>query len=508
MDRDVVLDETLPAVTRELFQSFHEDDIQYCHWKSNEHLREGLFGETDLDLLVGHDQSDRTRRLLLDSGFKRFSGHGHAKYPGVEHYIGFDEETGRLLHIHLHYRLIIGGKRLKEYRVPWSEKLLSNRVLDSDTGVYRSSVEWEFVLLCIRYALKIRKRDYLKVLLRKSYLSDDFHREYEWLAERVNSTRAVELFVELLGEDARGIIRSAIESPPTFRQLRRLAKIVSHELKPYRTYGRLESDLRGQCREGYLALHVLRQKYNFPRPTRRSIPAGGLLIVFIGMDGAGKSTINRRIREWLSWKIDVYPVYFGSGEGPASPVRYPLLAAWRIFDWIRRLGSISSDDSARLEDDGSDKQRPIHVRAFRTLWALSLSFERGQKLKRAWRARNRGIVAVGDRYPQNQIVGFNDGRLLADWDESDSKIARLLSRWESSTYNDAERNPPDLVVKLLVSPETAAKRKPEMSLTELKRRQNAVDTLEYLDSTVLEVDANAPLDDVERTVKRAIWEAI
>ena len=39
-------------VCKHLFNQWNDQGIRYCHWKSNEHLMEGLDGETDLDIYV------------------------------------------------------------------------------------------------------------------------------------------------------------------------------------------------------------------------------------------------------------------------------------------------------------------------------------------------------------------------------------------------------------------------------------------------------------------------
>ena len=49
----------------------------------------------------------------------------------------------------------------------------------------------------------------------------------------------------------------------------------------------------------------------------------------------------------------------------------------------------------------------------RVVWALALAVEKRSKMRRARRARNRGMLVLCDRYPQTKILGFNDGPLLA-----------------------------------------------------------------------------------------------
>ena len=45
-------------LVRRLCQTLSTEGVDYCHWKSNDHLRAALAGETDLDLLVDGERLD------------------------------------------------------------------------------------------------------------------------------------------------------------------------------------------------------------------------------------------------------------------------------------------------------------------------------------------------------------------------------------------------------------------------------------------------------------------
>ena len=89
----------------ELFEEFNKNDILYCHWKSNEHLYEGLIGETDLDVIVHPDCKEKAKEKLFETGYIQLSSQYGSNYPDVEDWITCDEETGKLIHIHLHFRM-------------------------------------------------------------------------------------------------------------------------------------------------------------------------------------------------------------------------------------------------------------------------------------------------------------------------------------------------------------------------------------------------------------------
>jgi thymidylate kinase len=180
-------------------------------------------------------------------------------------------------------------------------------------------------------------------------------------------------------------------------------------------------------------------------------PRGGLLIALVGADGSGKSSLAKRVVTWLRWKLDARVIYFGSGDGPSSFLRLP-------FRQVLRLVIAARSDTRRPVAPLRDRV-PTPVRA---LWALVLALEKRRRLMQVWRARNRGLVVVCDRYPQNQIMGFADGPLLDRWQYARSPWLRMLARWEATPYAWAQAHAPDLVLKLRVTPGVAVRRKPEM----------------------------------------------
>jgi hypothetical protein len=85
----------------------------------------------------------------------------------------------------------------------------------------------------------------------------------------------------------------------------------------------------------------------------------------------------------------------------------------------------------------------------------------------------------------------------------------MLAAWEKRPYTEAALDPPDLVIKLSVTPDVAQARRPEMSLDELRRRVRAVQRLNFPPSTqVVELSADDALDAVERNAKKAVWDSL
>jgi thymidylate kinase len=175
---------------------------------------------------------------------------------------------------------------------------------------------------------------------------------------------------------------------------------------------------------------------------------------------------------------------------------------------LRRSGS--ADGVAAPKGGTGGTKRDAWLRRLGLVpWALALGLEKRAKLRQAIRARNRGMIVVCDRFPQAQVMGFNDGPLLNHWAGRPGALRKALARWEAQPYTHACFDPPDLVIKLKVTPEVAVERKPEMTLPEVRRRSEAVQSLRFPPQTVvLSVDTDAPLDEVLARAKQAVWRAL
>jgi thymidylate kinase len=140
---------------------------------------------------------------------------------------------------------------------------------------------------------------------------------------------------------------------------------------------------------------------------------------------------------------------------------------------------------------------------------LSIAREKRQRLSQARRARNLGQIVLCDRFPQCQIQGTTDGPLLGQWLEHSNRFVSALARWELGVYRAAQAAPPDLVLKLRVSPEVASRRRSETDLAYFAGRAEVIRVLQFpAETKVVEVNADRPMDEVLLDVKRAVWEAL
>jgi thymidylate kinase len=121
-------------------------------------------------------------------------------------------------------------------------------------------------------------------------------------------------------------------------------------------------------------------------------------------------------------------------------------------------------------------------------------------------ARSLGLVVLSDRLPQTQFAGLNDGPRYAEWLHASSWLRRFVARREHASFREAELVPPDVVVRLNVPVEVAARRKPDTPPDQLQRKVEIVSRLKFSAVTrVIEIDGAQPLERVLRDVKEALW---
>ncbi len=500
-----------------LLQQLEQQQIDYCQFNSSLRLRASMCGETELNLLVETGNTQKLAQALSACGFKRFNATRDNNAAAQEDYLALDAASGKLVYLHLHYQLFIGASHLHDLRLPWEQQILGDRVYQAQQQIYTIEPHMEMLLFMLGLAVSMRGRDRLLNRLGKRILDTATLVELHWLQARTEAQKTRQLAASLLGEQAAAALAAPLKAKqPTLQQLHQFRRSANAILRLYRTYSPLQSRLRRSVSETRRLFASSKTRYiNAPLPVRRVSASGGVLIALMGCDGSGKSTHLHSVQHWLGGRVDILPIYFGSGDGPASLLRWPLKL---VADALRKSPNYQSSrykvETASTNADNSPgtggangKRSSSRLRMLaKALWALTLSLEKRGKLRRATAGRNRGMLVICDRYPQNQVMGFNDGPLLNAWQEHASRLLRVLARWESEPYRAAEMYPPDLVVKLNLTAEIAVSRKPEMSLEECGRRIAVIEGLAYPAATqTLRLDATEPLETVLFKLKDNIW---
>ncbi|WP_158258433.1 hypothetical protein [Rhodopila globiformis] len=490
-----------PAVARAapdclflLLESLRNQRITFCYFKSSRRIAAALAGDTDLDLLVARADHARLQQALLASGFKPFVAAPSRADPAVASFLGFDEATGRLLHVHLHFSLLLGSALLKNYQLPWTDAILASAVTCPGLPVRMLDPATETLLLVLRRSIELRRND--PVVLRNwRAVNAKLALDQEALGRHVDRDILRRRTDELLGPGLADDIAGLLDRPGGMS--RTLQRQVRRRLSAFRRYNALEAWVRGTLRAMFWILGGLNMRYlHAPRPWSRRSFAGGLIIAVIGVDGSGKTTLTRCIRSWLTAEMDTMPVYFGTGGGRPSLLLAPLKL---LVPLVTRL--LPSRPKGSSHGRISDRPPGLLYSALLTMWATVLAAEKRLKLTAAQRAAARGLAVVTDRYPQDRIASFNDGPLLPRL----RGLPGWLLRFEARAYARASQVPPDLVIKLEATPAVLAAREPDMDRAVIDARVAELRALDFPGSRVVTIDATQPLAEVIAQARREVW---
>ncbi|HET9485933.1 MAG TPA: hypothetical protein VFO54_00780 [Chryseosolibacter sp.] len=489
-----------------LLDALHQNDIQYCHWKSNEHLAASMLADTDLDILFAEDEKERLEKILHKLGFKRFDSIGSKQYKDIVDYLGMDAHSGKVIHLHTHYRLSMGEPYLKSFQFKADVEgiILKNRIFNEEFGIYCIQPAIELILLYIREALKLRHRDvFARLMADNRYPNKFVLAEYRWLKNRTSEEEVYEALKTIFNGDT-SLFR-LVTGEFSIVRLRRLASVIKNQDTLKRLYSPIQALAVRWYREGSVLL-ARKLYFALDRPTlfKRTNPRGGLVVSVIGADGSGKSTVTGNLKNTFEPKLDIYKIYFGRGDGKASPIR-------RLFNSAKTAVKAEKKTTRhRNEKSPSTREKGFARSMSKCIEALLVAREKRENLRLMQAARNKGALVICDRYPQNQIWGYNDGPLLHDFLTSRNPLLRLMAKIESRVYAEAENHPPDIVFKLIADAEVVERRKPgETSMEKLRTKINGIKQLRFKDNCkVVTIDATRPLSEVLNVIKQNIWNAL
>jgi len=484
---------------KDLFLRWNEN-VSYCHWKSNEHLIQGLNGETDLDVFVLPSDKENAENALLTCGYIKFLPQKGCRYPNVDEWIGFDYETGKLVHVHLHYQIITGTKFVKEYVFPLDEEVISSRILDINTGVYIMHPELEAIILFCRIALKANNKNNIKP-------SNDSQREIDYVKKRIKVDSLLELCNRIIGTlEGSEICQIISMDKPKKEDWYIIYRIAEKWLSPYRKHSKIVSKVKhfyNKARLGYMSIY--NKKFDGCYVTRKTLSPRGISICFIGADGSGKSSVTQDLTKWLTWKINAKRFYLGSGDGYNSVYK-------RVLSQLRRKGSSSNTKQRHVNNsEGNNCTNTLMAQ----IGILLLSREYMRVAKRALKqvrnvfqySRN-GSIAMLDRFPQIQFAGIYDGpkiESLAVRKGGVSMISQFLAKKEFKLLMKAQLYQPDLVFRLLLPAEESMRRKPFEDRLSVERKSQITSKLEFEKSIVYDIDATQDYQTELLSIKRIIW---
>jgi thymidylate kinase len=478
-----------------LCKTLESEAISYCHWKSNAALARSASGDNDLDLLVSRNDAHRFTEILNRFNFKEGLEYSSHKLPGVLNYYGYDEDSGRIVHVHVHYQLILGHDSTKNYCLPIEKHFLNSAVQGKLFRV--PSSEFEYVIFVIRMVLKHSTWD--TILALQGELSNSELQELAFLSQLVDINQVYKILEEFIPFIEINTFESCVQA----------LRPMSSKISRIRAGHQLQRKLKSHARRFHIQDLFLKPcqrviwglQRRFARTSmRKKLASGGAMIAVVGGDGAGKSTVVNGIFEWLSHEFVTTKIHLG--KPPWSFATFVIRAiskAGFLLGFSPNLHTTYYTYSV-----GDFSSFPGYMWLFReifTAWDRYRQYSKGRKF-----ASNGGIV-ICDRYPLPQIKlmdGVQAGNIIDTYQTS--KLVNWLVKLEANLYQNIL--PPNLLIILRVDPEIAVQRRAGEDPNWIRSRSQEIWSYDWSDSSAYVVDACKTKEEVLAQIKHLVWSNI
>ena len=466
------------TLLEQLARSLEQHGVAYCQWKGHWSAHRWATGHGDVDLLVDHEALATFRRLAEELGFKLAHPAAGREIAGVETYFGHDPQINRLLHLHVHYRLLLGDYWKPVYRLPIERHLLRRTVQGS---VFRIPNPTDQYLV---FVLRMMLRQVGRPLLSAQIVWTSGIR-IQLAALEAASDRSE--LASVLREHLRPLDLPFFER--CVRSLEGGCGVVERAILPWQ----LHRSLRALARPTpAMALIPAAVEKIFPESIaqklcerRMWLAGGGLVFALSGGDGAGKSTCARELAGWLAPAFPTMRAHLG--KPPRSLLTLLVGGALRLQHWMDRQLSRPSRPNSATE----------------LLSHVCTARDRFRLYQKARRFAVSGGIAVCERYPvpQNRkLVGPCIPELLP---ANPGWLANLLRQAEASYYDRILL--PDALVVLRLDPELAVLRKPEEPAEYVRARGRIIWETDWSATGAYVVDASRPLEEVIGGLKAIVW---
>jgi thymidylate kinase len=480
-------------IIRDLCELLACEDINYCHWKSNAMLERSARGENDLDLLVSLSDLTRFLSILFDLGFKQAENTTKKKLPGILDFYGFDQKSGKIVHVHLHCKLLIGHDATKNYHIPIETPYLRSSHQEELFKV--PALEFEYVLFILRMVIK--HSTWETIFSGQGKLSPSEILESMNFKDRVCIDRVrelVECYIPELDFDLLTEAIQAIEGKSTLYSRIRTGVKLQRQLRAYSRLPKLIDTwlILWDRPIHILFAHILR-KVN----EKKRFVNGGILIGIVGGDGAGKTTAIKEIYTWLSKEFEVMTVHMGKPTWSFTTILIRgLLKIGRTLGLYPFLKS--NIDYEVDQNECNFPGFPWCVRETCTARDRQLAYTKANKFS------YQGGITLCDRYPSS-FIKLMDGPQIEVFGSNGQPnwLVKWLANIENRFYKQIDD--PDLLIVLRANPEIAVNRKKDESPDSVYARSKEVWNLNWDKSPAHIVGADGSLQEVLSKLKTLIW---
>jgi thymidylate kinase len=448
--------------------------VSYCQWKGHGRRERWESGRGDIDLLIDRGSYADFADIVGELGFKLALPPAGREAAGIVHLFGLDEGTGRLIHLHVYQRLVIGLPWRSHYRLPLEKAMLDSAQLRGGTGaIFKTAApELELIVTVLRLSLRHMLRD--SVRRTSPTWLDAALNEVDRLEEQVTpSLVAAALRRHLPDVSSALFLRCRDALQPSQSPWRRI--------------------LAGTLLARALSAHVSRppvfaiaeRLWRRVHPSGQRLAGGGSVVALLGGDGSGKSTCADVLEAWLESSLATLHLHMGRPRRSLTT-----LAVGGVLKVLRGTHAV-----------------PRLVSHLELLRLACTARDRYALYRRARRFAAAGGVAICERYPLPEgwaLAGPSEVQGAAL--DAQSGFATRIRAWERHVYE--RMTAPDVLFLLRLDPETAVSRKPSEPAEYVRERARKTAETDWSRSGARIIDAAQPLPQVVATLKAELWSTL
>ncbi len=462
-----------------LAAALHSRGIKYCQWKGHWSSHRWASGHGDVDLLVAREALPLFRRVVGELGFKSAQPAGYRALPGIESYFGYDPVVPRLLHLHVHYRLVLGDYWKPVYRIPLERQLLDSAVPGEPFPV--PAPTHRFIVFVLRLMLRQVGRPLLSV---QSRWTSGVEIQLESLESCSSREELAAIVQKYLGIELSLFDRCVRSLRGECGGLERalLPWLLHLQLRPHVRRPPLGAVLSAAVEKGLASAGYRRT------PNGERLSTGGAVLALVGGDGAGKSTCARELVQWLSPTFPTTHAHLGNPS--KSMATLAIGGALKLQQGLARHLTRTPKTGSLLE----------------LLRHLCTARDRHRLYVKVHRFAAAGGISICERYPIEQNRALV-GPMIPSLVSADAgRISQWLCRTEASYYHRILR--PDMVAVLRLDPELAVARKPDEPAEYVRTRNQIIWNTDWSLTDAHIVDASRSLPQVLQQLKTIIWSAL
>ena len=487
---------------------FSELTIEGCtpvFWKSPGFSYLSFDKNDDVDIFIGSCDLDLIHRVFMSNGFKKIVSASWRSIDGVGDYIGYSEDDKYLIHIQVYVAVTLGKPAGDQCRLSNSGLKLS--IKHCGLSGFSSYSDAAVLRLCSAALLERYQRRTLQRYLGEVRLYKQKCGLEELVSswERLFGPRCIDSLLKVAGGDPLST---------DYKALKELKMCVANSDNTIFMPSSLTDKFKS------LVSGLNRKTMNVPVLPRRI--GAGAVVVILGSDGSGKSTLSRNLVNIFNKKLDTRLIYFGTGNGPSAIYRKPFVFGRWVYERIQAVKGSSGSKSEWNKNDVSTTHvnRPVSepsrkhqssqlfMDVVKGLWGISVAFERAAKHRKCLKLKRRGFVVITDRFPQVAHPGIHDGPRLSRWLDSQNRYKKWLANWEKSVYTQISTYIVDQVIFLDVDLPTALLRRPEEAEQELNLRIDTIRKIKIASRRNVRIDAALPLYQVQQIAVHSVLDVL